>query len=252
MFGVRSAVITAVAALVLAGCGTTREVAERPLSLYTHCGVLSAWVDGRLWLADPPLDHVVGTSTTPAGPGVIWVTARPSFALIRERWPTSSLRGRARVTRQRAASSLGSRPDRRARYSRRPMRWVLVFVVLALVLAGCGDAEPDTYKAEPTAECLREEEGYRVITDPQKLGVVEANTANGGLVASKPGNAVRIAFGANSDDAIGIQRGYRRFVSEKVRPHISDVMRTQKNAVLLWTITPPLEEMNKVFACLRG
>jgi hypothetical protein len=131
------------------------------------------------------------------------------------------------------------------------MRRVLFLVVLALLVAGCGDTEPDTYKAEPTAECLREE-GYRVITDPKKLGVVEANTANGGLVASKPGNAVRIAFGSDSDDALGIERGFRRFVSKKVRPHISDVMRTQKNAVLLWTVTPPLEEMNKVFACLKG
>jgi hypothetical protein len=128
---------------------------------------------------------------------------------------------------------------------------ILALAILALFVAGCGNTEPDAYKAEPTAECLRDE-GYRVTTDPQKLGVVEANTTNGGLLASKPGNALRIAFGADSDDALGIERGYRRFVSKKLRPHISDVMRTQKNAVLLWTVTPPLEEMNQVFACLKG
>jgi hypothetical protein len=131
------------------------------------------------------------------------------------------------------------------------MRRVFVLVALAVLVAGCGDAEPDAYKAEKTAKCLREE-GYRVTTDPAKLGVVEANTTNGGLLASKPGNALRIAFGADSDDALGIERGFRRFVSKKVRPHITDVMRTQKNAVLLWTVTPPLEEMNQVFACLKG
>jgi hypothetical protein len=128
---------------------------------------------------------------------------------------------------------------------------VFILLVVALLPTGCGGAEPDTYKAEPTAECLRDE-GYRATTDRQKLGVVEANTANGGLLASKPGNALRIAFGSSSDDALGIERGYRRFVSKKLRPHISDVMRTQKNAVLLWTVTPPLEEMNQVFACLKG
>ena len=128
---------------------------------------------------------------------------------------------------------------------------ILILAILALLVAGCGNTEPDAYKAEPTAECLRDE-GHRVTTDPQKLGVVESNTTNGGLLASKPGNAVRIAFGADSDDALGIERGYRRFVSKKLRPHISDVMRTQKNAVLLWTVTPPLEEMNQVFACLKG
>jgi hypothetical protein len=131
------------------------------------------------------------------------------------------------------------------------MRVVFAVLAVALLVAACGDTEPDAYTAEPTAKCLRED-GYRVVTDPAKLGVVEANTANGGLLASKPGNAVRIAFGANSDDAVGIQRGYRRFVSKRVRPHISDVMRTQKNAVMLWTVTPPLDEMNGVFDCLKG
>ena len=124
-------------------------------------------------------------------------------------------------------------------------------LALALLLAGCGGSEPSVYKAEPTAKCLRGD-GYRVTTDSARLGLVERSAENGGLLAFKPGNAVRIAFGANSDDAIGIQAGFRRFVSKRVRRHISDVMRTQKNAVLLWTITPPIEELNKVYGCLKG
>jgi len=124
-------------------------------------------------------------------------------------------------------------------------------VALVLFLAGCGGSEPSVYKAEPTAKCLRGD-GYRVTTDPSRLGLVERSAENGGLLAFEPGNAVRIAFGADSDDAIGIEAGFRRFVSTKVRRHISDVMRTQKNAVLLWTITPPIEELNKVYGCLKG
>lgn len=132
------------------------------------------------------------------------------------------------------------------------MRLVLVLALgVLLVAAACGGAEPSVYKAEPSAECLRDD-GYRVTTSRAELGVVEKGAENGGLIAFHPGNAVRISFGANSDDAIGIQRGYRRFVPERVRPHIADVMRTQKNAVLLWTVTPPLDEMNKVFDCLKG
>lgn len=107
------------------------------------------------------------------------------------------------------------------------------------------------YKAAGTADCLRQA-GYQVTTDSVRLGVVERSAENGGLIAFEPGNAVRIAFGANSDDALGIEAGFRRFVSKKVRPHIGDIMRTQKNAVLLWTITPPQEELNKVYACLKG
>jgi hypothetical protein len=127
----------------------------------------------------------------------------------------------------------------------------LFLIVPALLFAGCGGAEPDAYKAEPTAECLRDHD-YRVTTDPARLGVVEKNAANGGLIAYQPGNAVRIAFGSDSDDALGIERGFRRFAPKSLRPNITDVMRTQKNAVLLWTVTPPQEEQDEVFGCLKG
>jgi hypothetical protein len=129
-------------------------------------------------------------------------------------------------------------------------RLLPALVLLALVAAGCG-SEPSTYKAEPTAKCLRKD-GYRVTTDPAKLGVVEKNADNGGLIAFEPGNAVRIAFAKDSDDAVGVENGFRRFVKKKVRRHIADVMRTQNNAVLLWTITPPQDELNKVYDCLKG
>jgi hypothetical protein len=131
------------------------------------------------------------------------------------------------------------------------MRRVVLLACAGLLLAGCTETEPSVYKAAGTADCLRKG-GYEVTTDPARLGVVERSAENGGLIAFEPGNAVRIAFGASSDDALGIQEGFRRFVSKKVRPHILDIMRTQKNAVLLWTITPPQEELNKVYGCLKG
>ena len=140
--------------------------------------------------------------------------------------------------------------DRKGRYSRRALRLpVLLLVLLAVLAAGC-QTEPSVYKAEPTAKCLRKDLGYDVTTDPAELGVVEGHAANGGLLAFHPGNAIRIAFGENSDDAPGIENGYRRFAPRKL--HIVDVMRTQKNAVLLWTVTPPQEEINQVYACLKG
>jgi hypothetical protein len=131
------------------------------------------------------------------------------------------------------------------------MRRVALLVGLGLLIAGCGDTEPSVYKADGTAECLREE-GYRVTTDPRRIGVVAAAAPNRGLRAYEPFNTLTIAFGASSDDALGIQRAFRRFAPKRLRPHISDVMRTQKNAVLLWTVTPPMDKMNEVFACLRG
>jgi len=131
------------------------------------------------------------------------------------------------------------------------MRLALVIGVLAVLAAGCGGAEPSTYKAEGSAKCLRGL-GYDVTTDSLEIGVIAAAAPNGGLRASKPGNTVTIAFGADSDDALKIEGAFRRFAPKKLRRHISDVMRTQKNAVLLWTVTPPIDEMNKVFKCLKG
>ena len=131
------------------------------------------------------------------------------------------------------------------------MRRVVVLVAVALLVAGCGNSEPSVYKAEPTAKCLRGN-GFRVTTDPTKVGVVAAAAPNGGLRAFEPGNALTIAFGESSDDALGIQRAFRRFAPKSLRPNIDDVMRVQKNAVLLWTVTPPVDEMNNVFGCLKG
>jgi hypothetical protein len=132
------------------------------------------------------------------------------------------------------------------------MRLALPILILAgLLLAGCSSGEPSTFKAGPTSTCL-EGKGYRVTTDDAKVGVVAANAPNGGLLAKEPGNALTIAFAQDSDDAIKTAAAIKRFAPKKLRPHITDVMRTQKNAVLLWTITPPQDELNKVFACLKG
>jgi hypothetical protein len=120
-----------------------------------------------------------------------------------------------------------------------------------LLLAGCSSGEPSTFKAGPTAKCL-EGKGYSVTTDDAKVGVIAANAPNGGLRANEPGNALTIAFGQDSDDAIQIAAAFKKFAPKKLQPHITDVMRTQKNAVLLWTVTPPQEELNSVFACLKG
>ena len=127
--------------------------------------------------------------------------------------------------------------------------WALLLV--AALAAGC-NSEPSAYKAEPTGKCLRDKLHYLVITDPALLGVVEGHAARGGLLVHHPGNAIRIAFGQNADDVPGIETGFRRFAPLKLRPHILDVMRTNKNVVFLWTVTPPEEEINAVYGCLKG
>ena len=131
------------------------------------------------------------------------------------------------------------------------MRWVVLLACVGLALVGCTETEPSVYKAEGTAKCLRDT-GYSVTTDPSSVGVVAAAAPNGGLLAREPGNAVTIAFAADSGDAESVAAAMRRFAPKPRRGNIKDNMQTQKNAVLLWTIAPPIEELNKVFGCLKG
>ena len=130
-------------------------------------------------------------------------------------------------------------------------RLIPLALALAVLAAGC-NSEPSKYKPGPTGKCLRENLHYLVISDPAQLGVVEGHAALGGLLVRHPGNAIRIAFGESSDDVPGIESGFRRFAPLKLRPHIDDVMRTNKNVVFLWTVTPPQEEIDAVFGCLKG
>jgi hypothetical protein len=130
-------------------------------------------------------------------------------------------------------------------------RFLWALLLVAGFAAGC-NSEPAAYKAEPTGKCLRDKLHYLVVTDPALLGVVERSAARGGLLVHHPGNAVRIAFGLNADDVPGIENGFRRFAAPKLRRHIDDVMRTNKNVVFLWTVTPPQEEIDAVFGCLKG
>jgi hypothetical protein len=130
-------------------------------------------------------------------------------------------------------------------------RTLFLLTILGILLTGCTATEPSVYKADGTVKCLRDS-GYQVTTDSAQVGVVAAAAPNGGLLAREPGNAVTIAFAADADDAQSIGKAFTRFAPKKLRPHISDVMRTEKNAVLLWTITPPIEELTKVVGCLKG
>jgi hypothetical protein len=126
----------------------------------------------------------------------------------------------------------------------------LAVLGLAVVLAGCGNPVHSHYSVKQTAPCLRGL-GYTISTDASKLGPVEASATEGALLAKEHGNALRLTFSLNAAEATNIEAAYRKFVPKKLRPHIDDVMLSQKNAVLLWTITPPADELKRVLGCLR-
>ena len=121
--------------------------------------------------------------------------------------------------------------------------------ILAFVLTACGVTR--VYHVDSTAKCLRDG-GYRVRTDADNLGVVPSAAPLGALRAFEPGNTVTMSFGKDDDDAVEISRLYRKFAPKKLRPHIDDVMEIQRNVVLVWTITPPTDDHERVVGCLKG
>ena len=126
----------------------------------------------------------------------------------------------------------------------------IVLLGLVAALAGCGNPVHSHYSVKETAPCLRKL-GYEVETNASELGPVEASATDGALLAKERGNAVTITFSEKASEAKNIEAGYRHFAPKKLRPHLDDVMSAQKNAVLLWTITPPKDELDRVLGCLR-
>jgi hypothetical protein len=123
-------------------------------------------------------------------------------------------------------------------------------VLLAALAAGCGNPVHSHYGVKGTATCLTKL-GYTVNTNAAQLGPVEDSATEGALLAKEPGNAVRITFSADHKQAENIMAAYHKFVPRRIRKHLGDVLSSQKNATLLWTITPPPEEMQRVLGCLR-
>ena len=123
-------------------------------------------------------------------------------------------------------------------------------LLLVLLLAACGNPVHSHYSVKQTAPCLRKL-GYRISTDTSKMGPVEASATEGALTAKETGNAVRITFSQNASEAKNIEDAYKRFSPPKRSKHIKDVMSAQHNVVLIWTITPPKDELDRVLGCLR-
>jgi hypothetical protein len=123
-------------------------------------------------------------------------------------------------------------------------------LVLAALAAGCGNPVHSHYGVKGTAACLRKL-GYTVKTRLGPANAVENSATEGALLAKEPGNAVRITFSQNHEQAVNIMAAYHQFAPEPLRRHLGDVLSAQKNATLLWTITPPPDEMQRVLGCLK-
>jgi hypothetical protein len=128
---------------------------------------------------------------------------------------------------------------------------IVSIAVAALVVAGCGVRNSKPFTAKGTAPCLKDHGFTDVTRDPSKIGFVAAFAQNGGVKGTSPtGNTVTIAFAADPDSVGSTQEAFRTHAPRAVRPHLSDIMDTNRNAVLVWTTTPKGDELDTVTRCL--
>ena len=132
---------------------------------------------------------------------------------------------------------------------------VALACALALVLAtaGCGGSASKPYTAAATAPCLRAKGFTKVTTNPDKVGFVAGFADNGGLRAtSQSGNVLTIAFAGDDSGVPGTEKAFRQHASGVYRRHIQDVMSSQGNAVLVWTVTPGQKQLDAATGCLKS
>lgn len=134
------------------------------------------------------------------------------------------------------------------------MRRLLLLLPVALVAVACGGAKKaGPYLPGPTAACLRDH-GFTVSTSSKDLELVIATADNGGLHAwhTKAGNQLEIAFMADEPSTRDELKAIRNVAPKRLRPHIADITRVQRNAVLLWTIAPSAQDDQTSLSCLSS
>jgi hypothetical protein len=127
-----------------------------------------------------------------------------------------------------------------------------VVVAVALVAAGCGVRNSKPFTAQGTVGCLKAHGFTGVTTNPGAVGFIAGFADNGGIRGRSPsGNVLTIAFTADSDSTDSTQAAFRSHAPPSLRPHISDIMETNRNAVLVWTTTPDPDELDTATRCLK-
>jgi hypothetical protein len=129
----------------------------------------------------------------------------------------------------------------------------VAFACLAVVVAGCGARSSKPYTAAGTASCLTDKGFTKVTTNPVKVGFIAGFADNGGIKATAAdGNVLTIAFAADATAVPSTEQAFRRFAPKKLRPHLNDIMESQGNAVLVWTVTPTSAQLADAMGCLHS
>jgi hypothetical protein len=132
-------------------------------------------------------------------------------------------------------------------------RRVGIVLLLALLAAGCGVRNSKPFTAKASVSCLKSHGFTSVTTNPGEVGFIAGFADRGGIRAKSPsGNEVTVAFTADESSVGSTEQAFRTHAPKYLRPHMSDIMQTDRNAVLVWTTTPDPNELQTAKVCLHS
>jgi len=119
-------------------------------------------------------------------------------------------------------------------------------VALVLLLAaGCGGDKD--YSLAKTRSCLERDH----VRTGGRLDFVASTAPAGAFVAHLDDNFVTVVFGENDANADELQAAYHRFAFSNVKEGLPDVLRRDRNAVMLWHKHPADDDLATVTGCLE-
>lgn len=122
---------------------------------------------------------------------------------------------------------------------------VAALVLLCALLAGCGGGGNKLYTLSNTKQCLRKQGGVKF---GGRLDFVASTATGGAAYVRLPDNALTLVLGESVDDANNINDAYHRFRAKNVG--LEDILRQDRNAVLLFREHPTDADVAKVEDCL--
>ncbi|HKI92686.1 MAG TPA: hypothetical protein VJ986_10340 [Gaiellaceae bacterium] len=136
---------------------------------------------------------------------------------------------------------------------RRAPAALAALAAVALVAAGCGARSSAPYTPKGTISCLKGKGFLQITTKGSKLGPIAAFAQYGGLQArTADKNVVTIAFAADQAAAAATKKAYRSAATPFYRQRMDEIMQSQRNAVMVWTLAPTQQQIDDVESCLHS
>lgn len=125
-------------------------------------------------------------------------------------------------------------------------RSLLLAVAVAVLVGGCGSQA--NYSRAKTRACLESND----VRIGGKLDFVASTATDGAFVAHLDDrNFATVLFGEDESDAEELESAYHRFAFPNVKEGLPDVLRRDRNAVLLWHQHPSEDDLQTISDCLK-